>query len=127
MPTVAFTTLGCRLNQAESDHMAEELASKGIAVAGKDEDPDVVVVNTCTVTREATKASRAAIRRAARVHPGAKLVVIGCYAVSDPDEVAAIDGVDLVLTNEDKEAFAEALGAHAPTAPLLKIGGIRTT
>jgi threonylcarbamoyladenosine tRNA methylthiotransferase MtaB len=127
MPTVAFTTLGCRLNQAESDHMAEELASKGIAAAGKDEHPDVVVVNTCTVTREATKASRAAIRRAARVHPGAKLVVIGCYAVSDPDEVAAIDGVDLVLTNEDKEAFAEALGAHAPTAPLLKIGGIRTT
>src|SRR5688500_19643724 len=89
MPKVAFTTLGCRLNQAGSDSMAEELAASGLDTAAADEAPDVVVVNTCTVTREATKASRMAIRRAVRAHPDAKVVVAGCYAVSDPDEVRA--------------------------------------
>ena len=61
---VAFTTLGCRLNQAESDSMAEQLSERGLSAAGIDESPDMIVVNTCTVTREATKASRMAIRRA---------------------------------------------------------------
>ncbi|HEX2234646.1 MAG TPA: tRNA (N(6)-L-threonylcarbamoyladenosine(37)-C(2))-methylthiotransferase MtaB [Actinomycetota bacterium] len=120
-PSVAFTTLGCRLNQAESDLMHEELARVGFRAPGQD-DPDVVVVNTCTVTREATKASRAAIRRAARTHPRATVVVTGCYAVSDPDEVAAIEGVDVVLGNDDKDAFVESLSRSAATAPLLQIG-----
>lgn len=121
-PKVSFTTLGCRLNQAESDAMAEDLGAAGVALASPGEDPDVIVVNTCTVTREATKASRMAIRRAARAHPGARLVVVGCYAVSDRDEVAAIDGVDLVLGNDEKEAFAAALASDVATRPLLQIG-----
>jgi threonylcarbamoyladenosine tRNA methylthiotransferase MtaB len=119
--TVKFTTLGCRLNQAESDSMSEQLAAHGLH-RSQSENPDVVVINTCTVTREATKASRMAIRRAARNHPDAKVVVVGCYAVSDPDEVRGIDGVDVVLGNDVKENFAEALGLNAPTAPLLDIG-----
>ena len=119
--TVKFTTLGCRLNQAESDSMGEQLAAYGLGPS-EDEDPDIVVVNTCTVTREATKASRMAIRRAARNHPAAKLVVVGCYAVSDPEEIKGIAGVDVVLGNDVKENFAEALGVPAPTAPLLDIG-----
>jgi threonylcarbamoyladenosine tRNA methylthiotransferase MtaB len=121
-PTVSFTTLGCRLNQAESDAMAEELARAGVAPASPDESPDVVVVNTCTVTREATKASRTAIRRAARAHPDAKLVVVGCYAVSDRAEVEAIEGVDLVLGNDEKESLAAAFAGSAVTRPLLQIG-----
>jgi threonylcarbamoyladenosine tRNA methylthiotransferase MtaB len=120
-PTVAFTTLGCRLNQAESDSMAEQLGAAGLEPAGRHGDPDVVVVNTCTVTREATKASRMAIRRAVRSHPDAKVVVIGCYAVSNPDDVAAIEGVDVVLGNDDKERLVEALAPHAVTRPLLQI------
>jgi threonylcarbamoyladenosine tRNA methylthiotransferase MtaB len=119
---VAFTTLGCRLNQAESDSMAEQLAGRGVELAGQHEVPDVVVVNTCTVTREATKASRMAIRRAVRSHPEAKVIVVGCYAVSDPDEIAAIEGVDLVLGNDVKDSFAEAVGAAPTTAPLLQLG-----
>jgi threonylcarbamoyladenosine tRNA methylthiotransferase MtaB len=119
-PQVAFTTLGCRLNQAESDHMAEELRALGYVSEGADR-PDVVVINTCTVTREATKASRGAIRRAVRAHPNAKVVVIGCYAVSNPEEIEAIEGVDAILSNEDKEAFVEALGARTATRPLLQI------
>jgi threonylcarbamoyladenosine tRNA methylthiotransferase MtaB len=120
--TVKFTTLGCRLNQAESDSMAEQLLEAGVRAAGPDDAPDMVVVNTCTVTREATKASRMALRRAVRDHPGARVVAVGCYAVSDPDEIAAIDGVDVVLGNDAKERFAEELGSRPAVAPLLQIG-----
>src|SRR5687767_8800125 len=109
MGTYRFTTLGCRLNQAESDSMADVLGESGLEPAADGGDPDVVIVNTCTVTREATKASRMALRRAVRNHPDAKVVAIGCYAVSNPEEIAAIDGVDLVLGNDEKEAFAESL------------------
>ena len=121
MPTVSFTTLGCRLNQAESDVMAEDLAARGVTPSGG-ESPDVVVINTCTVTREATKASRMAIRRAIKNHPNAKVVVAGCYAVSDRAEIEAIDGVDVIVGNDAKEHFAEILGQHAPTQPLLQLG-----
>jgi threonylcarbamoyladenosine tRNA methylthiotransferase MtaB len=120
--TYAFTTLGCRLNQAESDSMAEELMARGLAPAPEGAAPDVVVVNTCTVTREATKASRMALRRAVRNHPEAQVVAIGCYAVSDPDEIRAIEGVDLVLDNTAKESFAETLSGSAAMAPLLQLG-----
>jgi threonylcarbamoyladenosine tRNA methylthiotransferase MtaB len=120
MEKVAFTTLGCRLNQAESDSMAEDLATQGIEAATKDESPDLVVINTCTVTREATKASRQAIRKAVKHNPGARVVVIGCYAVSNPEEIEAIDGVDAILSNDDKENFLEALGTRS--TPLLQVG-----
>ncbi|MGH2735867.1 MAG: tRNA (N(6)-L-threonylcarbamoyladenosine(37)-C(2))-methylthiotransferase MtaB, partial [Actinomycetota bacterium] len=122
MPKVAFTTLGCRLNQAETDSMTEELNGRGFEAAGRDEPADLVVVNTCTVTREATKASRSAIRRAAKRHPGARVVVIGCYAVSNPEEIEAIEGVDAVLGNSEKESFLEALENQASVRPLLQIG-----
>ena len=102
--------------------MAEDLAARGMVPAGEEGSPDVIVVNTCTVTREATKASRMAIRRNARAHPDAKIVVVGCYAVSDRAEVEAIEGVDVVLGNDEKEAFAESLGLAPSTAPLLQLG-----
>lgn len=122
MPSVSFTTLGCRLNQAESDSMAEDLAGNGIGAVPDGKAPDVVVINTCTVTREATKASRMAIRRAVKSHPGAKVVVVGCYAVSDRDEVEAIEGVDVVVGNDEKERLAEVLGGFPQTKPLLQLG-----
>lgn len=122
MPSVAFTTLGCRLNQAESDSMAEDLAGSGLGAVAEGQSPDVVVINTCTVTREATKASRMAIRRAVKSHPDAKVVVVGCYAVSDRDEVEAIEGVDVVVGNDEKERLAEVLGGIPQTQPLLQLG-----
>lgn len=118
---VAFSTLGCRLNQAETDSMTEQLADLGIERVADPKDAGVVVVNTCTVTREATKASRMAIRRAVAANPDSKVVVIGCYAVSDPDEIRAIDGVDLVLGNDAKDSLPEALGLEAPPQPLMQI------
>ena len=102
--------------------MTEQLRARGLSLAGDDENPDVVVINTCTVTREATKASRSAIRRAVRANPDARVVVVGCYAVSNPEEVKAIDGVDVVLGNDVKESFAEALGAAPSTAAFMSIG-----
>lgn len=101
--------------------MAESLTHRGF-VAAPTESADMVVVNTCTVTREATKASRSAIRRAVRANPEAKVVVIGCYAVSDPAEVKAIAGVDAVLSNDDKESFLEALSQRPQTRSLLQLG-----
>lgn len=121
---VRFTTVGCRLNQAESDAMAEQLAAVGARPAGSDERADIVVINTCTVTGEATRGSRQAIKRAVRAHPGAKVVVTGCYATASPEEVAAIDGVDVVLANDAKDDFAAAVGA-SPAAPLLQIRSLR--
>jgi threonylcarbamoyladenosine tRNA methylthiotransferase MtaB len=120
-PTVRFTTLGCRLNQAESDSMADELAGAGVVPAPGTDSPDIVVVNTCTVTREATKASRMAIRRSVRAHPEAKVVVVGCYAVSDRAEVESIEGVDVVLGNDEKENFVGSLGGST-VSPLLQVG-----
>ncbi|MFP5298888.1 MAG: tRNA (N(6)-L-threonylcarbamoyladenosine(37)-C(2))-methylthiotransferase MtaB [Actinomycetota bacterium] len=127
MGTVSFTTLGCRLNQAESDQMAEELATAGFGPQTDSASPDVVVINTCTVTREATKASRMAIRRSIRKHPDAKIVVVGCYAVSDRAEIEAIEGVDVILGNDEKEAFLASLGAAPATAPLMQLGFRRSS
>ncbi len=106
-PKVAFKTLGCRLNQAESEKALEGLGARGFDLAHVGEEPDVVVINTCTVTRESTASSRRLIRRTAEAHPGATVVVTGCYAVSNPEEVEAIPGVDLVVHNDDKDRIAE--------------------
>ena len=109
-PKVAIKTLGCRLNQAESERALEALGARGFDLAHAGEEPDVVVVNTCTVTKESTASSRRLIRKLAEAHPDATVVVTGCYAVSDPEEVRAIPGVDLVVGNEAKDRIAELVG-----------------
>jgi threonylcarbamoyladenosine tRNA methylthiotransferase MtaB len=108
---VAFKTLGCRLNQAESEQALEALGARGFDLAHAGERPDLVVVNTCTVTRESTASSRRLIRKVAEANPGATVVVTGCYAVSDPEAVRAIPGVDLVVDNEGKDRLAELVAA----------------
>jgi threonylcarbamoyladenosine tRNA methylthiotransferase MtaB len=110
-PKVAFKTLGCRLNQAESEKALEALGSRGFDLAHAGEEPDVVVINTCTVTRESTASSRRLIRKMAEEHPRATVVVTGCYAVSDREEVEAIPGVDLVVSNDAKDRIAELVAA----------------
>ena len=110
-PKVAFKTLGCRLNQAESERALEALGARGFDLAHAGEEPDVVVINTCTVTQESTASSRRLIRKTAAAHPGATVVVTGCYAVAEPEEVRAIPGVDLVVGNDDKDRLAELVAA----------------
>ncbi len=119
-PKVAFKTLGCRLNQAESEKALEQLGSRGFDLAHAGEEPDVVVINTCTVTRESTASSRRLIRRTAAEHPRATVVVTGCYAVSNPEEVEAIPGVDLVVSNDGKDRIAELITA-VPTVRRLPL------
>src|SRR5215203_1773341 len=110
-PKVAFKTLGCRLNQAESEQALEGLGARGFDLAHAGETPDVVVINTCTVTRESTSSSRRLIRKTAEDNPQATVVVTGCYAVADPEAVRAIPGVDLVVDNDGKDRLAELVTA----------------
>lgn len=105
-PTVAFRTLGCRLNQAETDLIAEDLLALGFDVVGEGDEPDVVVVNTCTVTHEATRGSRHEARAAVQRSPEALVVVAGCYAVAEPEEAAGIEGVGMVAGNDEKDRLA---------------------
>jgi threonylcarbamoyladenosine tRNA methylthiotransferase MtaB len=100
--TVAFTTLGCRLNQVDTQQLQSALESRGFRTVPPEEPADVVVVNTCTVTARAEFSDRQAIRRAARVSPRARLVVTGCWAQTSPDEIARMGEVDLVVGNADK-------------------------
>ncbi len=105
--TVAFATLGCRLNQVDGQEMQAALEAKGFRAVPFDEPADVVVVNTCTVTARADFSDRQAIQRAARGHPRARVVVTGCWAQTDPEAVARVRGVDLVVGNADKARLPE--------------------
>ena len=98
----AYYTLGCKLNFAETSTIGKVLAEQGVRKARPSEKADICVVNTCSVTELADKKCRQAIRRIGKQHPGAFIVVIGCYAQLKPEEVSHIEGVDLVLGAEQK-------------------------
>lgn len=100
-------TLGCKVNQCESEAIANTLAeSDRWMIAGDHGRVDIVIVNTCSVTRKAAMQSRQAIRRAIRDYPEARVVVTGCHAQTAPEELAAIDGIDRVVGNRDKHRIA---------------------
>jgi len=105
--TVSFATLGCRLNQVDTQQIQTLLEARGFRTVDFDEPADVVVVNTCTVTARAELSDRQTIRRAARVSPRATLIVTGCWAQTSPGEVAGLEGVDLVVGNGDKHRLPE--------------------
>ncbi len=99
---VAYVTLGCKLNFAETSYIGRQLAEEGYVKVRPGEEADVCVVNTCSVTDTADHKCRQAIHRLHRQHPRAAIVVTGCYAQLKPQEVAAIEGVDLVLGANEK-------------------------
>lgn len=99
---VAFHTLGCRLNQSETAVLSQAFAEAGYTVSDQDEMADVCVVNTCTVTGVSDSKCRNSIRRLIRNNPDAKVAVIGCYAESGFKALQEIDGVDLVVGNQEK-------------------------
>jgi threonylcarbamoyladenosine tRNA methylthiotransferase MtaB len=109
--TVGFATLGCRLNQVESQELRGLLERSGFAVVEEGAPARVFVVNTCTVTSRADFSDRQAIRRLHRAHPDAVLVVTGCYAQTDPEAVARLSGVDLVVGTQDRYRLPELIGA----------------
>jgi threonylcarbamoyladenosine tRNA methylthiotransferase MtaB len=100
-------TFGCRCNQADSAAIREGLCRRSMSESETHMDADLVVVNTCTVTHRTDKQVRQAIRRLHRENPSARVVVTGCYAERDPESLAAISGVNLVLGNASKERLAE--------------------
>jgi threonylcarbamoyladenosine tRNA methylthiotransferase MtaB len=106
---VYLSTLGCRLNEAELEHWQRELEAGGDRVVSKVEDAQVTVLNTCAVTHLAGRKSRQSIRKLHRKNPTSKLVVTGCYAVLEPEKIAQMEGVDLVVDNLAKEQLVDAL------------------
>jgi threonylcarbamoyladenosine tRNA methylthiotransferase MtaB len=98
----AFYTLGCKLNFSETSTIAKQIVEAGYARVKFEDQPDVYVINTCSVTDNADKKCRAVVRKALRVNPEAVIIVIGCYAQLKPDEIASIPGVNLVLGAEEK-------------------------
>ena len=104
---VAFHTLGCKVNHYETEAMREAFVSRGAISAGEDEPADVYIINTCTVTNIADRKSRQYIRRMKKVNPDALIVVTGCYAQVEPEEVAAMPEVDLVIGNGQKSMICE--------------------
>ncbi len=100
---VAFRTLGCKVNQVESEQLKEEFMRRGFEVVDYRREADVYIINTCTVTHTSDRKSRSAIRRAIRQNPEAVTAAVGCLAQVNPEQLAAIEGIDLVVGNDQKE------------------------
>ena len=98
----AIVTFGCRVNQADSFQIEEQLIAAG-GSASAAHHADLVVVNTCSVTSSADQGTRQIVRKIARENPAARIVVTGCYATRRPDEVAALPGVVQIVPNDRKE------------------------
>lgn len=126
--TAVYYTLGCKLNFSETSTIGRALKELGVRTARKGEKADICVVNTCSVTEVADKKCRQAIHRLVKQHPGAFVVVTGCYAQLKPETVASIEGVDVVLGAEQKGDLLHYLGnlqkhdsGEAFTSPLPEI------
>ncbi|MBF0237701.1 MAG: tRNA (N(6)-L-threonylcarbamoyladenosine(37)-C(2))-methylthiotransferase MtaB [SAR324 cluster bacterium] len=119
--TVAFQTMGCRLNQAETNLITKSLQARGYEiVTSEEDDADVYILNTCTVTQHSDAKNRQMIRSVHRNHPDALIAVIGCYAQMSAQEIAEIEGVKLVLGNENKLQIADFLDeARVSETPLV--------
>ena len=103
---IAFHTLGCKVNQVETEQLKEEFIHRGYEIVDFTDEADVYLINTCTVTHVSDRKSRAVIRRAAR-HPQALVAVTGCMAQVAAKELADIEGIDLIVSNLDKENMAD--------------------
>lgn len=100
--TVAFHTLGCKLNYSESSMLENQMKERGFISVNFKDGADFFVINSCSVTDNADKECRKIIRRAKRISPNSKIAVIGCYAQLKPEEIIGIDGVNFVLGAEEK-------------------------
>jgi threonylcarbamoyladenosine tRNA methylthiotransferase MtaB len=107
--TFAFHTLGCKLNFSESSALARELSDEGYRSVDFDQPADIYVINTCSVTENADRECRRIVHRALRQNPEATVVVTGCYAQLKPQDIAAMEGVDLVLGASEKFRLASRL------------------
>ena len=116
---IAFITLGCKLNFAETATYERGFRAAGLEVVPWREKADIYLINTCTVTETSNKKSRSEIRKVHRINPDARIIVTGCYAQMKPDEVRAIDGVSRVfLASEKALVVPETINSVLGTAPV---------
>src|SRR2546423_886613 len=113
--TFAVTTLGCKVNQADSEAIGEQMSAAGFVQREFNEAADIYIVNTCTVTHLGDRSSRQMIAQAHRRHPDALLVVTGCYAELNPKAVAGLPGVNLVIGNGIKDSLVETIQQRLET------------
>ncbi len=106
---IAFHTLGCKVNKYEEMALSAQLSEKGFEIVTVLESPDIYVVNSCTVTAEASRKTRQTVRKFKKSSPNSVIVITGCMAQSFPDETAKIEGVDLVIGNTEYARFADIL------------------
>ncbi|MBZ4666054.1 tRNA (N(6)-L-threonylcarbamoyladenosine(37)-C(2))-methylthiotransferase MtaB [Mahella sp.] len=126
MPKVAFYTLGCKVNQYESEAMVGLFRQAGYEIVPFEEDADVYVINTCTVTNISDRKSRQMIRRAVRQNPNAIVAVTGCYTQRAADEVLSIEGVDLIIGTDERHNIVELVQkAHGADGPINAVKDIR--
>jgi threonylcarbamoyladenosine tRNA methylthiotransferase MtaB len=123
--TVAFATLGCKLNQYDTAELQALLESHGFRTVPFESPAQLYVINTCTVTARADQSDRQVIRRATARNPDALVVVTGCYAQTNPSAVAAIPGVDVVLGTRDRHELPALLtGLRKRLRPLVRVGDV---
>ncbi len=126
--TVAFHTLGCKLNYSETSSIGRQFSEAGYSEVPFQEGADIYVINTCSVTDFADRKCRQVVRRALRKNAQARVVVVGCYAQLKPREIADIEGVDLVLGAAEKFRILDYIGelSQAPGKGLVHAGAIQT-
>ena len=119
---VAITTLGCKINQYDSAAIQSRLESEGHAIVPFDEAADCYIINSCTVTDRADWEARQLVRRAKRLSPRARVLVTGCYAQVNPQEVARVPGVDFVVGLNRIDALLRFINAPEAAAGIICVG-----
>lgn len=119
MKKVASHALGCKVNQYESEAIAELFAEKGYETVGIDDWADIYIINTCTVTNFGDKKSRQLIRKVKRQNPKAIVAAIGCYAQTAPDDIKKIDGVNLIIGTKGRSDIVELVESYSPDMGVL--------
>ena len=121
MKKAASFALGCKVNQYESEAIAELFVQQGYEIVNIDDDADVYVINTCTVTNFGDKKSRQLIRKVKRQNPEAIVAVVGCYAQTAPKELMAIEGVNLVIGTKDKAQIVKLVEEYDPSGGVVSV------
>ena len=121
MNSVAFHTLGCKVNQYETEAMEEMFEKNVYSIVGEDDYSDIYVINTCTVTNLSDRKSRQFIRKSKKNNPGAIVAVVGCYSQVSPEEVETIEGVDVIIGTSERNRIVELCEEAARTKRRINI------
>jgi threonylcarbamoyladenosine tRNA methylthiotransferase MtaB len=126
MTTVSIATLGCKVNQFESEALMASLEQRGYDLVPFGEGADITIINTCTVTQRADFQSRQMVRRAFRTNPKSIIIVTGCYSQVDPEAIARIEGANYLLGNKEKEQIPDLLPLiQKGDLPRIRVGNIQ--